>query len=454
MATNGAYEYTSSVQLKILTLLWRDQQSHNLYRDAIKPKYFSQAINIDLCRIIFDYYDKYGISPTTEVLLEEVNKLCESSKSKQHLKEEYLSTIDQMSKVELHDQEYIKNKIVTFGKRQALKDAIMASAEIIEKQPDTKYNQIEQLVRTALTVGDDVGQLGTDLFDDIEGRFYGYEKERDVIERIPSGMQLLDLSLKGGLGRTEMGVVVAAPGLGKSTTLISIGAAAVDSGYKVLHISLENNEKQVVRNYDMRLLGHDMEYIKGNVKGCIDSMRVRRDNKTGRLKVKKYPTKTITVLTLRRLLDQLKVVEDFQPDVLIIDYGTLVKPTSNYADKRNNIESVYEEIRALADDYNCAIWTAAQGNRGALSKRVVTMADLAECFAIANIADVMVCLCQTKIEKSKGIMRLFLAKIRDSADNKVLRGTIDYSIKKVNFVEEVDLAEQLEGEEEEEDSWE
>lgn len=451
LAESGVYKYTAQVQLKILALLWRDEQSYSLYRETIKPKYFSKSIHIDLCRIIFDYYNKYSNSPTMDVLVEEVTQMCQKTKSKQKLEEDYLQAIEQMSKFELNDIDYIKDKILSFGKRQALVDSILESAEILEKESDTQYSKIEKLVKDALMVGEGINDLGSDIYENIEERFVSYLNSDDVIERIPTEMEMLDQCLGGGLGRTEMGVVVAPPGRGKTTMLISIGAAAVENGYNVLHISLENNEKQILRNYDMRLLKKDMDYIKENVDKSIAAMFNIKKFRKGQLKVKKYPTKTITVNTIRALLDQLKAVEGFVPDMLIVDYGMIMKPLVNYSDKRSGIESIYEDLRAIADDYNLALWTAAQGNRAALSKKIVTMSDLAECFAISNTADVMVCLCQTAKEKAKGDMRLFLAKVRDSADSLVLKGKILYEIKKLEFSEIVEQTEEDDSEEDEDD---
>lgn len=455
MAESGIYKYTAQVQLKILTLLWRDEHSYSLYRETIKPKYFSKSIHIDLCRIIFDYYEKYGSSPTMDVLVEEVTQMCKKTKSKQKLEEDYLQAIIQMSEMELHDIDYIKDKILSFGKRQALVDAILESAEILEKESDTQYSKIEKLTKNALMVGEDVNDLGISLYENVEERFLGYLNSDDVIERIPTEMEMLDQCLGGGVGRTEQCVVVAPPGRGKTTFLISAGAAAVENGYDVLHISLENNEKQIQRNYDMRLLKKNMDYIKDNVDKSIAAMFNIKKFRKGNLIIKKYPAKTATVNTIRSLLDQLKAVKGFVPDVLIVDYGMLLKPLQNYADKRSGIESVYEDLRAIADDYNLALWTAAQGNRTALSKKIVTMGDLAECFAIANTADILLCMCQTQKEKSKGNMRLFLGKVRDSADSLVLSGKILYETKKLEFNELIEQTDEDDSEEDDDDKdWE
>lgn len=439
MSDNGVYRYTPQVQLKILALLWRDEKSHTIYSDVIKPRYFSSAVHIDLCRIIADYYDRYSCSPTYDALVEQVHEMCSRSKAKSKIEDEYTGAIQSMADASLHDIEFIRDKVMSFGKRQALVDAVLESADILEKRPDTEYGKIQGLVKDAMLVGEDSQDLGQDIFSGIEDRIISYTLDDDVIERVPTGMDMLDVCLGGGVGRTEMCVVIAPPGRGKTSALISMGAAAVEAGYSVLHVSLENNEKQILRNYDLRLLHHNMEYLQDNVDASIDAMFNIKKYMGGQLRVKKYPTKTLTVEGLRTYLDQLKVVDEFVPDVLVVDYGMIMKPAYNYTDKRNGIESVYEDLRAVADDYNCALYTAAQGNRSSLSKKIVTTADIAECFAIANIADIAIALCQTAKEKQQGVMRGFLAKVRDSPDGLLLSGRIDYETKQLSFDEIVDI---------------
>ena len=451
MAEAGMYKFTNIIQLKILAAMWRDQHAFNLYRDVVKPKYFQSSVLIDLCRIIFDYYDHYNQVPTLDALTQEVTDLCRHSKRKEVVLNEYIDTLEFISEVSLDDLDYIKDKIIMFGKRQALVDSIVEASNILEKEPEAQYPKIEKMVKDALMVGENVYDLGTNIYENIEERFLSYLNDEDVIERIPTDIEALDNCLGGGLGRTEMGVIVAAPGLGKTSTLVSIGGAAVEHGYNVLHVSLENNEKQITRNYDVRLLKHNLEYVKENVEKSIQAMFNIQRYRHGQLRIKKYPTRGASVQTLRTLLDKYKLVQGFVPDVLIVDYGTILKSSINYLDKRNAIESNFEELRALADDYNLALWTAAQGNRGALSKKVVTMSDLAECFAIGNICDVMACLCQTMAEKPKQEMRMFLPKIRDNADKMILKGKIMYDIKKVEMYEQISADDQGSEDKEDED---
>lgn len=437
MADTSSFNFTQGVQRKILALLWQDTQLYTLYRECIKPAYFTRAIDMDLCRLLFDYRDKYHEAPTQEVLVEEVAKLVERSKSKAKLEQSYYDAIDQIAEMELHDYEYIKDKVIEFGKKQAMTEAIMEAAEIVQKGNTEEFERIPKLIESAQRVGEDVSDLGVEYWEGVEGRLQSYTEQEDVIERFPTGMKELDFKLKGGLGRTEMGVVLAPPGRGKTTTLINFGTKALKCGANVVHISLENSDAQITRNYDLRMLGKSLDYIKENTDAAIKALGYAKKYSCGQLFIKKYPTKKVTVDTLRLYLNRLRYIKGIEIDMLIVDYGALLKPTTNWNDKRNVIESNYEDLRALADEFNCALWTGAQGNRGSLSKKVVTMEDLAEAFAIANTADVMIALCQTAREKSDGIIRGFVTKNRDGVDSVLLRGTIDYESKVITMDEDI-----------------
>lgn len=447
----NTFNFTPSVQEKILALVWTDATYYNLYRDCVKPKYFQKAIHIDLCRIIQNYQEKYGKSPTKEVLVEEIRVMCEKSKTKQKLENDFLDCVDRLSDMDFSDYDYVKDRITSFGKRQAMVEAIMKSAEIIENaKSDTEFLEIERLIQSAQMVGEDVNDMGTDYWDDYESRIESYNEAEDVIERFPTGMGVLDGILKGGIGRTEMFVVLAPPGKGKTTTMINIGAENLKTGSVVVHFSMENNEKQVIRNYDQRILNKSIDYIKDNSEQCIAALgRRKKYSSGGRLFVKKYPTKGATVDTLRMYIRRLEIVYGVKVDVIIVDYGAILKSKHSFSDKRNVIESNYEDLRALADELDVALVTGAQGNRSSLSKKVVTIEDLAEAFAIANTADEVFALCQSVREKQEGKIRGFLTKSRDGADQLLLSGDINYETKRIFFNE--DISNTLADDEEDED---
>lgn len=430
------YEFTESIQEKILALLWRDVDSYKLYNECIKPKYFQSAVHIDLARVIFDYWGEYEMPPTLEVLEEEVANLTKS-KLKKGQRKEYMDTIDKMSEMSLSDSMYLKDKILEFGKRQAMTEAIIESADLIEKDTDS-YKRVEELVKDALMVGTGADDLGLFLLDNLEERIEGYNSEEDVIPRIPSANEKFNQLLKGGIGKGEMGVVIASPGVGKTTFLIENAGAAIRNGYNVVHYTLENDERQIMRNYDLRLLERNLEYIKTNPMPSIAAMRNVVKVAKGNLVVKRYPTKQASVDTIRAHLYKLKNIKGFVPDMIVVDYGSLLRPSkSNFNDVRHAISEVYEEIRGLCAEFNVAVWTAVQANRGSLAKKVITIADIAEAFAVANTADIMMALCQTNKEKQKGEMRFFVAKNRDSVSGLLFSGKVDHEIKRMTIDKEI-----------------
>lgn len=450
---SNVFNFTSSIQEKILALIWTDSTYFRLYAECVKPKYFQKNIHIDLCRVLLGYYEKYNCPPTKDAFIQEVYVMCEKNSSKSKLQNEYLDCIDRMTMMDFTDYDFLKDKIIDFGKKQSMIEAIMESAEIIEKNSPDSYYQVSELIQKAQLVGEDSLNIGIHYWDKYEDRIRNYSVAEDVIERFPTNMGELDRVLNGGVGRTEMIVILAPPGRGKTTAMQNIGASGLRNGLNVVHFSFENNELQVVRNYDQRILNRSFEYLQEEPDKSIQALgRVKKYSNGGQLFVKKYPTKGATVDNMKMYIRRIELLYSIKVDMVIVDYGAIIKPKKNFADKRNIIEGNYEDLRAMADELNVAMVTGAQGTRSSLSKKVVTIEDLAECFAIANTADIIFALCQTIKEKKEGKIRGFLAKVRDSADSILLMGDINYETKRINFTSDItDTIIEDEYEEDEED---
>lgn len=433
------YQFADGFQLKILALMARDKGAYISYRDVLKPKYFRKDVHIDLARVLHEYYEgemqRAKIkgtdinAPTIEVLWEEVRKMTATNAKKAKIKEQYQDCVVDMTQVDLSDAEYIKENLVKFGKDAAIEHAILESVDEIEKGRTSgvvDYAKIEERISTAIRVGEDISDLGMNYFEKAEERMENYAKGIDGVERITTGMPGMNKVMKGGLGRGELGVVIAPPNRGKSFALTNLGAAPVLEGLNVVHYTLEMPEPQVAKRYDNRLLRKDFNYLKENSSKAFQALVNMQKLTKGELIIKKYRTNEATVNTLRSHLTRLHMESGFKPDMIIVDYADLLQPLRTYADKRFELESIYLDLRDMGSEFNCPVWTASQANRGALDKKVITIGDLAEAFNKANIADFMVALCQTTEEKQDGIMRWHIAKQRDGEANITLEGDIDY----------------------------
>jgi replicative DNA helicase len=105
--------------------------------------------------------------------------------------------------------------------------------------------------------------------------------------------------------------------------------------------------------------------------------------------------------------------------MIIIDYGDLLKPTSHFKEKRNELESIYEELRGIAQEYECPVWTVSQTNRSGLNAEVITMESISEAFSKCFVADFIFSLSRTIQHKETNTGRFFIAKNRNGPDGLV-----------------------------------
>jgi hypothetical protein len=128
------------------------------------------------------------------------------------LKEQIVEYLGRMrSTPDMGDMAYVKDKSLDFCRKQALREALEKSVELISGD---KYEAVVDLMRKAVSVGIPMS-VGHDFFEDMEARFV-------KISRLacPTGIEQLDEKtiLNGGLGKGELGVIVANTGVGKCTT--------------------------------------------------------------------------------------------------------------------------------------------------------------------------------------------------------------------------------------------
>ena len=113
--------------------------------------------------------------------------------------------------------------------------------------------------------------------------------------------------------------------------------------------------------------------------------------------------------------------------MVIVDYGDLLRPIKARKEKRTELESIYEELRGLAQIHECPIWTASQTNRSGLNAEVITMEAISEAFNKCFVADFIFSLSRTADDKVANTGRIFIAKNRNGPDGIVFPVMADWS---------------------------
>lgn len=147
--------------------------------------------------------------------------------------------------------------------------------------------------------------------------------------------------------------------------------------------------------------------------------------------VKEFPTKTVTVNHLKSHAEQLMLYENFVPDVILVDYAGLLKPTYRTGEGYEDLKTIYEDLRGWASEANVPIVTASQTNRKSLdekggTKEIITQAQVSESLGITQTLDLFMTISQSRQEKEEGIINLYFDKHRHGESSKMLKFDIDY----------------------------
>ena len=320
---------------------------------------------------------------------------------------------DKITGYEVSDGEYIKETSLDFCRKQNLKEAMMKSVGLLQT---CSFDEISSVINNALRLGSD-SNFGYDYLADFEKRFVPKHRRP-----ITTGWQDIDNIVGGGLGKNELGVVIAPTGAGKSMVLVHLGAQALREGKTVIHYTLELQETVIANRYDSCITGYPL----GEIINFKEEVYKEIKDIEGALIIKEYPTKSASTNTIKAHLSKL-IKRDIKPGMIIVDYGDLLRPVRERKEKRNELESIYEELRAISAEFECPVWTASQTNRSGLSAEVITMEQISEAFNKCFVADFIFSVSRTIEDKQNNKGKLFIAKNRNGPDGMVYNIFMDTS---------------------------
>jgi hypothetical protein len=443
----GSYseEFGEKFQLHILAVAARRPEFVIRYRSALDHTYFSVDIHRYVAQSLFGFIDEHSTLPHRTTLLEEVRP---------QVPDDAIPAVEKalhaLYKEDITDADAVEKKAVSFGKTQAMVNAVLESADELEKGNRQK---VIPLIEDANMVGEDILDVGVDYQTTFEQRIQWYlDPTATVLDTVPTGIPHLDYAFNGGLPRGELGAILAPPGKGKTTALINFGFGALTAfppdefgrrGFNVVHFSCEMDEDRIARRYDDRLAGpHHIQFKKREPSKYIRYLELEaRRRVLGRLFIKDYPTRTLTSSMIKSYLSLL-ASRDFVPDCIIVDYGDIMKAERRIGDMRHEQAGIYEDLRRIAGEYHAATWTASQAKVGALEKETPDIGDFSEAFEKAAIVGAAVAFCQTEEERLRNPQqcRLFVAKFRDEEDGRSVLCNIRRDCCWIKSVELVDPA--------------
>lgn len=394
-----------------------------------------RLFEVDYARIVSswvrEYYNEYKTCPQkdiTKLYRSHVDELNDDA-----LKDNVLTFLDKLDRdydnLKSFNEGYALQQAIVYLKRQSLKnlnadiDAFLLTGDVNKAEDAiTKYKTVEK------SSGDAVS-----LMNNSDAIIDSYNEENDILFTLPKAYG----KVVGDIHREDLISFLAPMKRGKTFALIDVGINAMQQGLKVLFVSLEMSESNMIKRFWTSLTGQinkdrdDIEYsyfVKDGDRYIVETKTISRTTtktadvskyqkqfkrmfRGGDVRILAVPAYSLTPDQLDTRIERLIQEEEYIPQVIIVDYADIMMPTFR-GEYRHQIDSIWKSLRALAQKRKCVVFTASQSGRGSIG-RDVESEDLSE--DIRKLAHVtsMVSINQTQDERKGGVVRLKQLAVRE-----------------------------------------
>lgn len=279
-----------------------------------------------------------------------------------------------------------------------LRQLIGAATEIATRGYEEKGN-VDEFLDAAEKVIFDISEkrvkasfvkLGEMMKDSIKMVERLYER-KEMVTGVPTGFKDLD-KLTAGLQPSDLIVVAARPGMGKTAFCLNIAAHAAFDGVGVGIFSLEMAKEQLVLRMLCSEARVDNSKVRSGYLGERDFPKlVMAAGKLAEAPIYIDDTPAISILELRAKARRLVKDREKKLGLLIVDYLQLMRGLGTAPNREQEISEISRSLKALAKELTIPIIAISQLNRRVEDRgdKRPMMADLRESGAIEQDADVI-----------------------------------------------------------------
>jgi hypothetical protein len=387
-----------NTQNKILAALLSDGHIFNERIDYIDRFIWASPEHQIIGDFIVEYYKKYNVKPDLSDLDNEFQDNHTLKEIRRHILDpKHGYAIDEFDRT-------LKNHI--------LQKSIIDAVE--EDDPDDIVSNLEQLIS-------DMPNFSTEQHHAITKQNISTTVNNIVQTRnvVATPWPLINDLMNGGLGAGELGIFMAPTNVGKTWLLCATAIQAIKDGKNVIHFTLEDTKESIFSKYASNLLKiFPNPTVIQNRAAEIEAEMQKLD---GEFAI--YQFETLTHLTeIKRAVDY--TIENlFKPDVIIIDYGDLARSSKKLTGEyRHVIDMAFYEIKAMAEHYKVALWSATQSNRDSYFEKYVGLHRTSESSGKNMIGNFIMTIQQTEEMRSQNKANVFIAK------NKIGRTNVNYEL--------------------------
>jgi len=330
-----------------------------------------------------------GSAPASPVVvLQRIRRWQEEGKVKADDLVAVSDMFDQVEDTGLPDDDIVVTELAPILQRRLQHEAIKAAMEDYAKRGD--LSKVTELLAKASSVGKQDNNagilLGGNSFADIE--------QLQFLDKLPTGIDEIDLALGGGIPRGTLSIALGASGEGKSIMLSQLAAYACMHSFHVAYATLELGPPFVLARLKSAITGVPIDAIMA----CSQTAKDKLDGITlGPLRVKEFSPLVTTVQHIKDWVEECERVASRKLDLLVVDYADKLTVMGRDADKMGAHqigERVYEQLRLFAYDRQLWAWSASQSTRGATkeNKGHKDVDDVADAIGKSRVVDLLITL--------------------------------------------------------------
>lgn len=285
----------------------------------------------------------------------------------------------------------------------------------------TVINEVEDKIKVISNIGVEEDE-GTEVFDDIDSAL-----TKEYRKCIPTGIAALDEIMGGGLGKGEIGLLLAASGVGKTTYLTKIANTAVNNGYKALQIIFEDKPKDIQRKHftlwsEVKLseLNDNVDYVKEKV----FEHQKKIETNGGLLTIKKFIQDETTIIDVKNWIERTQKKLGIKYDIVTLDYIDCLEPHKNNTDQHESELAIIKTFESMASEFDIPMWSALQGNRSSFNAEFLTAENMGGNIKRAQKTHFLMSVAKTLQQKESGTANLSILKARFATDGQQFKDAI------------------------------
>jgi replicative DNA helicase len=436
------FNFDGEFQARIAALTLRDTTFNQLVDGLLDAAYFESEIESYLVGTALRYYGKYKKAPSgLGIYGMLIREDLDSKVLPKALAAAAIGRIKELFEVDISDRDFVVDQVATFARHQAVQEAMYKAIHKLDKKD---FDGIATVMRQALDVGANMDGDEYDFGAMVDSRT-GVRLDRAAGKLPPQGITtgykpIDELLYHKGWGRKELSVILGGAKAGKTTALIDFGINAWASGKNVLYASLEVGRDVIADRMDANISAQammEMHHHTHDVRAKVADFAqkaLRADGTNSVFKIHEFPTGSLKVSDLRRLIERYRS-KGVVFDLVVVDYADLMCPERHTDSAVENSKSIYVDLRGLAIREELAVLTATQSNRNGINAHIIKAEHVADDFNKIRIADIVISINRTDEERAAGKCRLYFAASRNQGGEFTIE--IEQALDRMKFITRV-----------------